>query len=161
MQSDKIQSNQSCRHNGIKELEIFIGGFKTPLPLQYADLGVKAGFPSPAQDYIDRTLDFNKELIAHPAATFYAKVMGDSMIEAGISDGDIVVIDRAIDARQNDIVIAYINGEFTMKYLDLSERKQNRIWLRPGNPNYQPIEVTADEDFKVWGVVIKVIKNFR
>lgn len=147
--------------NKPKELELFIGGFKTPLPLQYADLGIKAGFPSPAQDYIDRTLDFNKELIAHPSATFYAKVSGESMIEAGIADGDIVVIDRAVEPRQNDIVVAYIDGEFTMKYLDLSEMRHNRIWLRPGNPKFKPIEVTAGEDFKVWGVVIKVIKNFR
>lgn len=144
-----------------KELEMFVGGFKTPLPLQYADLGVTAGFPSPAQDYIDRTLDFNKELIAHPAATFYAKVMGDSMIEAGISDGDIVVIDRAVEPLQGDIVIAYIDGEFTMKYLDLSELSKNRIWLRPGNPLYPAFEITADDNFKVWGVVVKVIKNFR
>lgn len=144
-----------------KELEMFIGGFKTPLPLQYADLGVTAGFPSPAQDYIDRTLDFNKELIAHPSATFYAKVMGESMIGAGISDGDIVVIDRAVEPRQNDIVVAYIDGEFTIKYLDLSEIRKKKIWLRPGNPEYPAFEISDINDFKVWGVVVKVIKNFR
>lgn len=145
----------------MKELELIKGGFKTPMPLPYADMGIQAGFPSPAQDYIDRSLDFNKELIEHPSATFYAKVVGNSMIEAGISEGDIVVIDRAIEPRQDDIVVAFINGEFTMKFIDLSEVKKNRIWLRPGNPKYPPLKVTADEEFKVWGVVIKVIKSFR
>lgn len=145
----------------MKELEIYQGGFKTKLSLPYADVGVRAGFPSPAQDYIDRSLDFNRELIEHPAATFYAKVVGDSMINAGISEGDIVVIDRSEDPRQDDIVVAFINGEFTIKYIDFSEIKHKCIWLRPGNPNYPAIKVSADEDFRIWGVVIKVIKSFR
>ena len=145
----------------IKELELFRGGFNTPLPLAFADMGIQAGFPSPAQDYIDRSLDFNKELIDHPSATFYAKVVGRSMIEAGISEGDIVVIDRAVDPEQGDIVVAFINGEFTMKYIDFSELKKKKIWLRPGNPEFSDIVVTADEEFKVWGVVVKVIKNLR
>lgn len=145
----------------IKELEIFRGGFNTPLPLPYADMGVQAGFPSPAQDYVDKSLDFNKELIEHPSATFYAKVVGFSMVDAGISEGDIVVIDRAVEPEQDDIVVAYLNGEFTMKYIDFSERDKNRIWLRPGNANFPAIKVNAAEDFRVWGVVIKVIKNFR
>lgn len=145
----------------MKELELFKGGFSTPLPLPYADTGIQAGFPSPAQDYVDRSLDFNKELIEHPSATFYAKVVGLSMIEAGITEGDIVVIDRAVEPRHEDIVVAFLNGEFTMKYIDFSERDHGRIWLRPGNPDFPPIKVTADEDFRVWGVVIKVIKSFR
>lgn len=144
-----------------KELEIFRGGFNTRLPLPYAEAGVQAGFPSPAQDYVDRSLDFNRELIAHPSATFYAKVVGRSMIDAGISEGDIVVIDRAVEPRQNDIVVAFINGEFTMKYIDFSEIRKKRIWLRPGNADFPPIKVTDAEDFRVWGVVVKVIKNFR
>lgn len=145
----------------MKELEIIKGGFRTRLPLPYADVGIRAGFPSPAQDYIDKSLDFNRELIAHPAATFYAKVVGDSMSDAGIAEGDIVVIDRSEDPRQGDIVVAFINGEFTMKYIDFSEIKQKRIWLRPGNPKYQPIKVMAEEDFRIWGTVVKVIKSFR
>lgn len=143
------------------ELEIFKGGFNTPLPLPYAEMGVQAGFPSPAQDYVDRSLDFNRELIEHPSATFYAKVVGQSMVNAGIGEGDIVVIDRAVDPKQDDIVVAYLNGEFTMKYIDFSERAHNRIWLRPGNPDFPAIKVTCDEDFRVWGVVVKVIKSFR
>lgn len=146
---------------GEKELELFKGGFATPLPLPYAEMGIQAGFPSPAQDYIDKSLDFNRELIDHPAATFYAKVIGSSMIDAGISEGDIVVIDRAVDPRQDDIVVVYLDGEFTIKYIDFSEIHSNRIWLRPANPDFHPIKVVASAEFRVWGVVVKVIKNFR
>lgn len=144
-----------------KELEIFRGGFSTPLPLPYADMGIQAGFPSPAQDYIDKSLDFNRELIEHPSATFYAKVVGDSMVGSGISEGDIVVIDRAVDAEQDDIVVVFIDGEFTIKHIDFSELRHNRIWLRPANPAFAPIRVAASSDFRVWGVVVKVIKNFK
>lgn len=144
-----------------KELEIFSGDFGTSLSMPYADTGIRAGFPSPAQDYMDRTLDFNRELIEHPSATFYARVCGQSMIEAGIDEGDIIVIDRSLDPQHNDIVVAYINGEFSMKYLDLDERNQGRIWLRPGNPEFPALEITPDDNFIVWGVVTKVIKSFR
>lgn len=144
-----------------KELEMFQGGFSTPLPLPYADMGVQAGFPSPAQDYIDKSLDFNKELIDHPAATFYAKVVGNSMIDAGISEGDIVVIDRAVDPEQDDIVVVFLDGEFTIKYIDFSELKRHRIWLRPANKDFPSIKVSSTSDFRVWGVVVKVIKNFK
>ena len=144
-----------------KELEIFKGGFSTPLPLPYADMGIQAGFPSPAQDYVDKSLDFNRELIEHPSATFYAKVVGNSMIDAGISEGDIVVIDRAVDPEQDDIVVVFIDGEFTIKYIDFSEIKRHRIWLRPANKDFPPIKVAASADFRVWGVVVKVIKNYR
>lgn len=145
----------------MKELEIFQGGFATPLPLPYVDMGFQAGFPSPAQDYVDRSLDFNRELIEHPAATFYAKVVGCSMVDAGISEGDIVVIDRAVDPEQDDIVVVFIDGEFTIKHIDFSEIGHNRIWLRPANKDFHPIKVEATADFRVWGVVVKVIKNFR
>ena len=144
-----------------KELEIFKGGFSTPLPLPYADMGIQAGFPSPAQDYVDKSLDFNRELIEHPAATFYAKVIGNSMIGAGIAEGDIVVIDRAVDPEQDDIVVVFIDGEFTIKHIDFTELHHNRIWLRPANPEFRAIKVNASADFRVWGVVVKVIKNFR
>lgn len=145
----------------MKELEIFQGGFTTPLPLPFADMGIQAGFPSPAQDYIDKSLDFNRELIEHPAATFYARVVGDSMIDAGISEGDIVVIDRAVEPEQDDIVVVFLDGEFTIKHIDFSELKRNRIWLRPANKKFRPIKVDFSADFRVWGVVVKVIKSFK
>lgn len=145
----------------MNELEIYSGDFSTALSLPYAEGGVKAGFPSPAQDYIDKSLDFNHEIIKHPAATFYAKVVGVSMLGAGIDEGDIVIIDRSLEPRQNDIVVAFINGEFSMKYLDLSEKEHGVIWLRPGNSEYPPFRITPDDQFTIWGVVAKVIKNFR
>lgn len=145
----------------MKELEIYSGDFSSALNLPYADAGVRAGFPSPAQDYMDRSLDFNKEIIQHPAATFYAKVVGLSMIEAGIDEGDIVVIDRSLEPRQGDVVVAYINGEFSMKFLDLTHVDEGQIWLRPGNPDFPPFQITPDDQFTVWGVVSKVIKSFR
>ena len=145
----------------MKELEIYSGDFAATLKLPYAEGGVRAGFPSPAQDYMDRSLDFNREIIQHPAATFYAKVVGTSMVGAGIDEGDIVVIDRSLEPRQGDIVVAYIDGEFTMKRLDLSEKDQGRIWLRPDNDKYPSLLITADMQFTVWGIVSKVIKSFR
>lgn len=145
----------------MKEIEIYSGSFETILDLPFADDGVRAGFPSPAQDYMDKTLDFNKELIEHPAATFYAKVVGQSMINAGIDEGDIVVIDKSLEPRQNDIVIAFVNGEFTMKYLDLSERHHGVIWLRPGNNTYPAFRISEGDELVIWGVVSKVIKSFR
>lgn len=145
----------------MKELEIYSGSFECILELPYADQGIRAGFPSPAQDYMDKSLDFNKELIQHPSATFYAKVVGLSMINAGINEGDIIVIDRSLDPRQNDVVVAFVNGEFTMKYLDLSHQNQGEIWLRPGNDDFPAFCITPDDELTIWGVVSKVIKNFR
>lgn len=145
----------------MKELIIYSSNLDTVLKLPYADVGVRAGFPSPAQDYIDKSLDLNRDLIAHPAATFYARVVGVSMIRAGIDEGDILVIDRALDPKHNDIVVAFVNGEFTMKFIDLSDSTGHHIVLRPANPEFQPITITPDDDFTVWGVVSKVIKNLR
>src|SRR5574344_2775042 len=103
-------------------IQIIQGDFKEKLELPIAE-GIKAGFPSPAEDYNHDTLDFNRDLIRNPEATFYGKVEGDSMIEAGINDGDIAVIDRSLEAQDGDIVVGYINDEFTIKYLDLRHRK--------------------------------------
>lgn len=145
----------------MKEMEIYSGSFETALNLPIADFGIRAGFPSPAQDYMDKSLDFNKELIQHPSATFYAKVVGLSMIDAGINEGDIIVIDRSLEPQQNDIVVAYINGEFTMKYLDLSQQHKGEVWLRPGNSEFPSFRTTPEDELTIWGVVSKVIKNFR
>lgn len=145
----------------MKELEIYSGDFSTVLNLPYADGGVRAGFPSPAQDYIDKSLDLNRDLIDHPAATFYARVVGLSMIKAGIDEGDIIVIDRSLEAQHGDIVVAFVNGDFTMKYLDLSEKNNDRIVLRPANDAFPPIVISPYDDFSVWGVVCKIIKNLR
>jgi DNA polymerase V len=131
--------------------------FSSHMPLPFADGGVRAGFPSPAQDYVDRTLDLNKELIEHPAATFYSKVVGDSMIDAGICPEDLLVIDRSIDPYDGCTAVCFLNGEFTVKELDLSKRASNVIRLVPHNPNYQPIVISESDQFEIWGVVKFVI----
>ena len=145
----------------MNEVEIFSGEFNTKLSLEYADGGIFAGFPSPAQDYIDRSLDFNRDIIKHPAATFYAKVIGQSMEGAGIDSGDIIVVDRALEPRDGDIVVACINGEFTLKYIDLSKKDKGIVCLRPDNDRYEPIYMHGGDELIVWGVVSSVIKRFR
>jgi DNA polymerase V len=118
---------------------------------------VKAGFPSQADDYIEKQLDFNEYLVHHPAATFCVKVSGDSMINAGISPGDILVVDRALSAVNNSIVIAVVNGEFTVKRIQFNHGK---ISLIPENPSYNPIYIN-DENFEIWGVVTYVIHKAK
>lgn len=140
------------------ELHFLTVDLSAELPLPFADGGIRAGFPSPAQDYVDKSLDFNRDLIKHPAATFYARVVGDSM-EPAISAGDILVIDRSIKAFDGCTAVCFVNGEFTVKKLDLSQQSQGIVWLIPSNQNYSRIKVTSDEQFEIWGVVRYVIHD--
>lgn len=133
-------------------------GTKTELP--YADGGIKAGFPSPAQDHLSETIDLNKELIEHPSTTFYARCVGDSMEDYGIDEGDILVIDKSLNPEEGDIVIAYIDGDFTLKRIKI-DKSGNALWLMPGNDSYRPIKVTEENHFLVWGVVTYCIKRQR
>ena len=119
---------------------------------------ISAGFPSPADDYIDKTLDLNELLIRHPAATFFVRVSGNSMIDAGIHPGDILIVDRAEEAVNNRIVIAVLNGELTVKRL---RKENNSLYLVPENDQYNPIEITHEMQFEVWGVVIHVIHQVK
>jgi len=128
------------------------------LPLPLVGNAVKAGFPSPADDYIEDKLDLNEHLITHPNATFYVKVSGESMLNAGIQDADTLVVDRSLDARHDDIVIAAIDGEFTVKRLVY---RLSRPWLIPCNPAFPEIELTEEMDTVIWGVVTSVIHKFR
>ncbi|MEO1523615.1 MAG: translesion error-prone DNA polymerase V autoproteolytic subunit [Cyanobacteria bacterium J06633_2] len=117
---------------------------------------VPAGFPSPADDYLEGNLDLNRHLIHHPAATFFVRVRGDSMVGAGIHSGDLLIVDRAVKATHNSIVIAVVNGDVTVKRYCLEscrDRKQ-RISLVPDNPEYPTIHIDEAMDFEVWGVVI-------
>ena len=141
-------------------MKLIQGEFKHQLDLQFAP-GIKAGFPSPADDYMHDSLDFNRDFIRNPEATFYGRVEGDSMIEAGICDGDIAVIDRSAEPADGDIIVAYVNEEFTIKYLDLSHKKDGYIELRPANKRFKPIRINADDDFEVWGVVVWTIRNWK
>ncbi len=119
---------------------------------------VPAGFPSPAHDFIEKKLDLNDYLIRHPAATFFVRVKGTSMINAGIYDGDILVVDRSLETCDGDIVLAVIDSEFTVKRV---QKKEGRLFLLPENPQYNPIEIKQEDDFLVWGVVTNVIHELR
>lgn len=120
--------------------------------------GVHAGFPSPATDYMTQAIDLNKELVKHPAATFYGRVVGDSMIDAGVEEGDILVIDRALDAQDGDMAVCFVDGEFTLKYLRFHD---DGLTLVPANDRYPSIEICEGSDFIMWGVVTYVIKKIR
>lgn len=121
--------------------------------------GLRTGFPSPAQDYGDKLLDLNKELIQHPAATFLAKVVGLSMIKAGIEEGDILIIDRSLTPKHGSIVVAYLDGEFTAKRLDLSKIREGKVILRSENDDFPDFVISSEDKFTVWGVVSSVIKR--
>lgn len=141
-------------------IKIKRGVFDSKLELLHA--GVRAGFPSPADDYMHETLDFNRDYIKHPEASFYGDVEGDSMIDAGIFDGDRVIIDRAVEPHNGSIVVAWWGGEgFTMKYLDLTHKDEGYIELRPANDEYPVFRIDTPEYFEVWGVVIHVIRTLE
>lgn len=113
-----------------------------------------AGFPSPADDYLEGKLDLNRHLIKHPAATFFVRVSGDSMIEAGIHTGDLLVVDRSLEATDGNVIVAALDGELTVKRLSTRDKT---IRLLPENHNYQPIEIQPHQSFEIWGVVTNVI----
>lgn len=140
----------------MNEIIFLTPDLSSDLPLPFADGGIPAGFPSPAQDYVDGILDLNKELIKHPAATFYTKVVGDSM-NPGINEGDLLVVDRSLEAFDDCIAVCCLNNEFTIKRIDLSHKEDGYIRLVPDNPKYEPIVVKEDDNFILWGVVRYVI----
>ncbi|WP_294590178.1 translesion error-prone DNA polymerase V autoproteolytic subunit [uncultured Bacteroides sp.] len=142
----------------MRNLEIHSIDISTSLPLQYADEGIRAGFPSPAQDYMEQAIDLNKEIVKHPASTFYGRVVGDSMRDEGIEEGDILVIDKSLELMDDDLAVCFIDGEFTVKRVRL---ETDAAWLIPANPDYPKIKVTADNDFIVWGIVTYTIKKNR
>ena len=117
---------------------------------------VPAGFPSPAEDYVDRKLDLNDHLIKNPAATFFVKVAGNSMINAGIKSGDLLVVDLSLEPKDKKIVVAIINGEFTLKRI---LKKGDKLFLAPENENFAPIEIKEEMDFEVWGVVTWILHS--
>lgn len=144
----------------MKSITILDSEFEKELKLQIAP-ELRAGFPSPAEEYLRDSLDFNRDLIKHPESTFYGKVCGDSMIEAGINDGDIAVIDKSREPHNGSIVVAFINKEFTIKYLDTTHKEEGYIELRPANPKYKPIRIDEGDEFEVWGVVVYTIKPWN
>tara|TARA_B100000700_G_C14508309_1_gene607389 strand:+ start:70 stop:495 length:426 start_codon:yes stop_codon:yes gene_type:complete len=119
---------------------------------------VYAGFPSPAEDHLDLDLDLNEHLIKHPAATFYVYAKGDSMINSGIHDGDLLIVDRSLNPGLKSIVIAVINGEFTVKRI---KKINKELYLMPDNDSYKPIQITTDMNFQIWGIVTHTIHKTK
>lgn len=120
------------------------------------DTGISAGFPSPADDFKETRISLDDELIKNKDATFFAKVKGQSMIDAGLEDNDLLVIDRSLEPANNKIAVCFLDGEFTVKRLRV---EKNEVWLQPENPNYPIIKITEDNDFVIWGIVTNVIKK--
>ncbi len=148
-----------CNYISNMPIKLYDSDISTEMPLPYADDGIQAGFPSPAQDYISESIDLNRDLIKHPASTFYGRVVGDSMSGEGIYEGDILIIDKSIEPCNGDLAVCCLEGEFTLKRLRFA--RNNRVFLMPSNPRYSPIEVTGNNDFSVWGIVLYTIKSNR
>lgn len=148
-------------HKG-KNLDIFSLAISIKQPLSYFEGGIKAGFPSPASDFPAERIDLNEELIRDPETTFLARVNGDSMKDIGIFDGDLMIIDKALEPHNGNIAVCYIDGEFTLKRLKVIQEKGKvkEIILLPENKDYPPIYVTPDNDFIIWGILTYNIIKF-
>ena len=148
MKSDK-ENIVFCQidQNSLKEIFIYEGG-------------VSAGFPSPAEDYLDIDLNLHQHLVKHPSSTFFVIAKGNSMHDSGIHNNDLLVVDKSLDARNNDIIIAALNGEFLVKRYLL---KNDKVYLRAENEleSYPTITITGDMDFEVWGIVTHTIHSNR
>ncbi|EPY9054265.1 LexA family protein [Acinetobacter baumannii] len=129
----------------------------THMPIPYALEKISAGFPSPAQDYIDKVLDMNEHLIKNETSTFIVKVASLSMLNAGIDIDDELIVDRSLDAKHGDIVVALIDNDFTVKRLMIEEKR----WLKAENPDYPDIHLNEGQELIIWGVVTYILKNTR
>ena len=145
----------------MNEVQILTAEVGKEVLLPYFPEGLRAGFPSPATDYEEEAIDLNKALIHNREATFFARVKGDSMMDAGYLPGDLLVVDRSLEPQSGDVVVAYVDGGFTVKELDLSERKQGIVRLLPHNKAYEPITITAEQTSIIWGVVTYCIHKNR
>lgn len=137
-------------------LEFFTPDDSDALEIVLAETGISAGFPSPADDFKEYKISLDKTLVRNKEATFYARVSGQSMIGAGLDDGDLLVVDKSLEPTHNKIAVCFIDGEFTVKRLKVTTEG---VYLQPENPAYQPILVTDTNDFQIWGIVTHVIKR--
>ena len=128
------------------------------VPILFCDERVPAGFPSPAEGYLQRPIDLNELLVGNPPSTFMFRVEGHSMVGAHIHDGDLVIVDRALEAHDKDIVLAVIDGEFTIKRL---RRTRGRTWLQPENRDFPCIELSEECEGTTWGVVTGCLRQFK
>ncbi|NCO62766.1 MAG: translesion error-prone DNA polymerase V autoproteolytic subunit [Flavobacteriales bacterium] len=122
----------------------------------FFNTGISAGFPSPAEDFKQERLSLDNILVKNKLSTFYARVSGQSMIGAGLDDNDLLIIDRSLEPANNKIAVCFLDGEFTVKRLRV---EHDGVWLQPENPNYNPIKITEENDFIIWGIVTNVIKK--
>lgn len=120
------------------------------------ETGISAGFPSPAEDFKQERLSLDEELVKNKEATFFARVSGQSMINAGLNDNDLLIIDRSLEPEHNKIAVCFLDGEFTVKRLRV---EKEGVWLQPENDSYKPIKITQDNQFIIWGIVTNVIKK--
>ncbi|UOB16132.1 LexA family protein [Abyssalbus ytuae] len=139
-----------------KHLTFYVPDNSGELKLPFSEGRVTAGFPSPADDFKEVRISLDKTLVTNSEATFYARVRGQSMIDAGIDDGDLLVVDRSIEPRNNKIAVCFLDGEFTVKRLKV---EKDAIYLMPENQNYKPIKVTPNNQLQIWGIVTYVIKK--
>lgn len=139
-------------------VEFFTPDFSNPMSLSVASGTVPAGFPSPAADFEENSLDLNTYLVKHKSSTFYAKVKGDSMKDAGIHDGDMLIIDKSLEPSNRDIALCCIDGEYTVKRVVF---EGDIIMLVPENDKYEPIRVDKENELIIWGIVTGVIKRFK
>ncbi|OFX58737.1 MAG: peptidase S24 [Bacteroidetes bacterium GWA2_30_7] len=138
-----------------KTLDFYSLDTVSNIKIPFVSSEVSAGFPSPAEDFIDKAIDLNKIFIKNVDATFCARVKGNSMVNAGISDGDLIIIDRSLEPQDNKIAVCFIDGEFTVKRIKI---EKDTIWLLAENESYKPIKVTKDNEFVIWGIVTTAIK---
>ena len=139
-----------------QKTQFFIPDLENQIELPYISSGIKAGFPSPAADFDETKISIDQLVVKNETATFYAKANGNSMIGAGIDDGDILVIDRSIEPTDNKIAVCFIDGDFTIKRIKIEE---DCIYLQPENPKFKSIKVTEDNDLIIWGIVTYVVKK--
>ena len=123
---------------------------------------IKAGFPSPAQDYVENGIDLNRELVKNPSSTFFGRARGNSMEGAGIFDGDLLIIDKSLEPREGAIAVCFIDGEVTLKRIHFEKHagQVTAIWLQPENEEFSPIRVTQDNQFIIWGIVVHSVRSF-
>ncbi len=137
---------------------------ETELPAEcepsYNPSAIHAGFPSPAQNYMNGTIDLNRVLVRHRETTFFARVDGDTMKDAGFGNGDIVVIDKSLDANDGDFVVAFIDGEFVLRRIKIDKAKRC-VLLLSADEKAKPTRITTDNDLTIWGVITYTIKKMR
>lgn len=149
--------NMDNRNTGIDIETVGNENLQETLP-PVSEKTIHPGFPSPAADYMTMSIDLNRELVRHPAATFYGRAVGDSMSDAGVEEGDILVIDRALEPREGDLAVCFIDGGFVLRHLHFTE---GGLELVPANDRYPRIPVGEGSDFVMWGVVTYLIKKTR